>query len=171
MNRHFLEKVQVVPGFMPVAMNTNPGPTSDWVCLKNYGRCAIVFVGSIGTNGQDPTLTLLQAVNVSGGSSKALNFNRVDTKQGVAGGDLLAVGTFTTLTPAAGNTYTHADAAENQKVWVIDIKAEDLDADNGFDCLQASIGDVGTNAQLGTLFYFLHEPRYSAVPLPSAIVN
>lgn len=168
MNQHILEKIQVVSAFVPLALTT--ARTGDYVSLKGYGRCAVVFFAAAGTAGDDPTITVTQAQNVAGsGTVKALNFTRIDTKQGA---DLTAVGTFTTVTQAAGNTYTDLTSAEVQKIWVIDIKAEDLDIDGGFDCLKVAISDVGTNAQLGCGLYLLHEPRHNVNGvLPSAIVD
>jgi hypothetical protein len=174
-NMHLLEKIDIVTGILPVALNTNPGAVSDYISLKNYGRCAIVFTKGVGTAGDDPTITLLQAKTVAAGSAKALNITRVDKKQ--AATNLLSTGTWTTSTSASPatndtfstNTWTNSDLAEQAAVVVIDVKAEDLDKANGFDCIIANIGDVGTNAQLGTLSYILHEPRY--VPTSSAIID
>jgi len=109
-----------------------------------------------------------QAQDVSGTGAKALNFTRVDAKVGAQTG----IGTFTTVTQAAGNTYTDAVSAEAQGLFVIDIQADDLDVDNGFDCVQVSIPDTGSaGAQIGCALYLLHEPRYAAATLPSAIVD
>jgi hypothetical protein len=167
MNQHFLEKNQVAAGFVPLALTT--ARTGDYVSMKNYGRCAIVFFKAAGTAGDDPTITLTQAKDVGGtDGTTALNFTRIDVKQGA---DLAAVGAFTTVTQAAANTYTDLTSAEAQAIWVIDVKAEDLDVANGFDCIKAAISDVGTNAQLGTLMYFLHEPRFASATLPSAIID
>lgn len=166
MNQHFLEKNQIAAGFVPLALTT--ARTGDYVSLKNYGRCAIVFYKAAGTAGDDPTITLTQAQNVSGTGVKELNFTRIDVKQDT---DLTAVGAFATVTQAAANTYTDATSAEDQAIWVIDVKAEDLDIANGFDCIKAAISDVGTNAQLGAMLYILHEPRYASGTLPSAIVD
>ena len=85
------------------------------------------------------------------------------------GSDLAAIGAFTSVTQSAGNTYTEATSAEAQKIWVLDIKADDLDVDNGYDCVQASISDVGSNAQLGCLLYILWGARY--LPPGSAIAD
>lgn len=175
MNRHFVEKAQLAAGFVPVNMATGAN-NSDWVSLKNYGRCAIIFFKGIGTAGQDPTITLLQATSVAGAGSKALNITRVDKKQGT---DLTTIGTFTTSTsgsPAsndtfATNTWTNSDLAEQQGIVVIDVKAEDLDIDNGFDVIRANVADVGTNSQIGGILYVLHEPRYASGTLPSAIID
>lgn len=177
MNRHILEKGQFVSGIVPVALNTNPGSVSDYVSMKNYGRCAIVFFKGVGTAGDDPTITLLQAKTVAGGSAKALNITRVDKKQ--AATNLLSTGPFVTSTsasPASNDTFstdtwTNSDLAEQAALVVIDVKAEDLDIDNGFDCITATVGDVGTNAQLGCLFYFLHEPHTVKAIMDSAIID
>jgi hypothetical protein len=176
-NQHITEKGQFVPGIVPVALNTNPGATSDYVSMKGYGRCAIVFFKGVGTNGDDPTLTLSQATAVAGTSAKALNITRVDKKQ--AATNLLSTGTFTTSTTTSvashdtfsTNTWTNSDLAEQAAMVVIDVKAEDLDIDGGFDCIILNVSDVGTNAQLGCLFYYLHEPRNSKATLESAIVD
>ena len=175
-NLHFVEKNQVVSAFLPVAMNAG-APSIDWVSMKGYGRCAIVFFKAIGTAGDDPTITLLQSQVVAGSNSKALNITRVDKKQ--AATNLLSTGTFTKSTsgsPASHdtfstNTWTNSDLAEQAAVVVIDIKAEDLDIDNGFDCVSFTIADVGTNAQLGCALFILHEPRNLQETLDSAIVD
>lgn len=166
MNQHILEKMQIVAGIIPVDMSTAAN-NGDYVSMKNFGRCAIVVFKAIGTAGDDPTITVSQASDVSGTGVKALNFTRVDYKLGTQTG----IGTFTTATPAAGNTYVDAASAEAQMLAVIDIKAEDLDMENGFDCLRVSIADIGTNAQLGCALYLLHEPRFATNPLPSAIID
>lgn len=176
LNKHFVEMCHVVSAFLPVAMNSG-APSVDYVSLKNYGRCAIVFFKAIGTNGDDPTITLLQATAVAGTAAKALNITRVDKKQ--AATNLLATGTFvksTSGSPAthdtfSTNTWTNSDLAEQAAVIIIDVKAEDLDIDNGFDCLSFTIADVGTNAQLGCALFILHEPRYPKETLDSAIVD
>ena len=65
MSLHFLEKCQIVSGFVPVNLATAVN-TGDYVSLKNYGRCAVVFFAAAGTAGDDPTITLTQAQDVSG---------------------------------------------------------------------------------------------------------
>jgi hypothetical protein len=176
MNQLLVEKSQIVQAFKPVALNSG-APTIDWVSLKEYGRCSVVLTKAVGTAGDDPTITLLQATDVTGTGSKALTINRVDKKQ--AATDLTAVGQFTTSTPASpathdtfnANTWTNSDLAEDAAVIVIEVKAEDLDINNGFDCVSITIADVGTNAQLAAGLFVLHEPRDQTVPLPSAIVD
>lgn len=165
MNKHFLEKMQVAAGFVPGDLQS--AKTGDYVSLKLYRRCAVVFIAAAGTAGDDPVISLRQAQDVSDTGGKALNFTRIDVK---AGADLYAIGTFTQIANSDSD-YTDATHAEVQKIYVIDIEDTDLDIDNGFDCFRAAIADTGSNAQLGTILYFLHEPRYAKEPMPSAIVN
>lgn len=178
MNKLFAEKAMVCQGFLPVDMRTAAN-AGDWISMKNYGRVTAVFFKAIGTAGDDPVLTLKQATDVSGVTNKALTINRVDKKQ--AASNLLAVGQYTQSTPAApatndtfntaNGTYTNSDLAEQAAIVLIDIKAEELDADNGYDCVQLSVSDIGTNAQLGCLLYICHEARNEKSSLDSAIVD
>lgn len=170
--QHILEKLQLVQGCSVVDLQSATlGGLTDWVCLKNYRRCAVVFMAGIGTNGDDPTLTLLQASAVAGTGSKALTFTTLYVKQALV--NLQGTGQWSKVTQAAANTYTQTDAAESDKIWVVDIKDDELDVDNGFDCLRATVADVGGNAQLGTVFYLLHDPRYPDAPenMVSAIID
>ena len=167
MNKHFLEKNQICIGVHPVNLATGAN-TGDTVSMKNWGRCAIILIAGIGLAGEDPTITVQQSINVAPSSAKALDFTRVDYKQGA---DLTAVGQFTTVAQAAANTYTNATSGETRQIWVIDVKAEDLDADNGFDCIRATLADVGSTAKLGTIIYILHDPKYPEDPALSAIID
>lgn len=178
MNQHFAEQYNVCQGFLPVAMNTAAN-SGDWVSMRDYGRCTIIVFKAVGTAGDDPTIAIKQATAVAGTSSKALTLTTVYKKQ--AATNLLAVGTYTKTTSdssasndtfvAASGTWTNSDLAEQAAIIVIDIKAEDLDSDNGFDCVQVSIADVGTNAQLGCALYLLGEPRFQKDILISSIID
>lgn len=165
MNRHILEKMQIVGGFTPVNMASGAN-NGDWVSMKNYGRCAIVLFKGQGTAAEDPVITVQQATDVSGTTSKSLTFTRVDYKAGT----LSSVSQFTTVAQAAAANYT-LDAGELEAIAVIDIKVEDLDKANSYDCIRANIADVGTTAQIGGVLYLLHEPRFASATLPGAITD
>lgn len=165
MNRHILEKVDLVSAIIPIGIGT--ARAGDVVSMKNWGRCAIVFFKDAGVNGEDVTLTVEQCTSVAPSNAKALTFTRVDTKQGT----LTSVGTWTKVTQAAANTYTNTDLGGQQALLVIDIKAEDLDVDNGFDCIRVSSSDAGTATSLGAALYIMHEPRYMKEGGVSAIAD
>jgi len=162
-----VEDSQIVSGFLPVDLQTAAN-TGDWVSLKLYNHLAVVFFKNAGTAGDDPTITIEQATAVAGTGNKALTFTTIHTKQDTV---LTAVGTFTEVTQAAANTYTDATSAEDAAIWVIEFDGADLDSAAGFDCVQASVADVGGNAQVGALLYILSEPRYAGAVPPSAIVD
>lgn len=159
----------IVPAIVPLDLQT--ARTGDWVSLKNAQGVCIVFFKGAGTAGDDPTLTFQQATDVAGTSAKNLTVvTAVHKKQGT----LTAVGTWTTSTQAAAATYAgDGTSAEEQAVYVIEIEADELDVDNGFDCINVSCSDVGTNAQLGCALYILYGLRYGGAPstLLSAIAD
>lgn len=177
MNQYFTEKAQVQAAFLPRAMNSGAS-TGDWVNMALYQRCCIIFFKAVGTAGDDPTITVKQATDVTGAGNKALGFKRVDKKQ--AATDLTSTGTNTISTSAApatndtfnttNGTWTNTDLAEQAAIIQIDIGPEDMDIANGFTCIQITVADVGTNAQYGCALYVLHDPRQPKQTLDSAIV-
>lgn len=163
-----VENSQLVIGFVPVNMATADN-NGDYVSLKLYKHVVVVFIKDAGASGEDPTLTIQQATTVAGGGpAKALTFTTIYTKEGT---DLQAIGTFTTNTQTAANTYTSATSGEAQAIWVVEFDADELDVDNGFDCIRATVADIGTTSQLGTILYILTEPRYASATPPSAIAD
>ncbi len=165
-----VDTMQFVEGFPTVDLSSGAN-NGDWVSLKDWGHIAIIFRSGVGTAGQDPTLTIEQAQDVAGTGAKALDFTTIYRKQGAT--DLSAVGAFTKTEQAAANTYTNLTAAEEALIWVVEFDTPELDSNNGFDCIRATIADVGANAQPGDLLYILSQPRYahSAENMPSALVD
>lgn len=169
MNTSILERMQIQPAFAPAALTA--AQTGDVVSMKNYRRLLVLFVKGIGTAGDDPTITLEQGTDVAFGTNKALTFTTIYEKADLTHFD--DVGQWTKITQNAAGTYTDATSAEKAVVWAIEIKAEDLDIANNYDCVRASIGDVGTNAQYGVVLYLLADPVQMAAPesMPSAIID
>ena len=160
-----LDLMQIASGFVPVDLSAGAN-NGGWVDLKGYNRLLIVFYkGAAGSGTEDPTVTVLQASDVSGTGSKALNIANVWTKINV---DLTTIGQFTGA-PSA-NTFTVAGSAQLSAIWVIEILASDLDINNGFSCVQANVADVGSIAQLGCLLYVFGEARQSDTPALNASV-
>lgn len=165
-NALLVEQVQIVSAIIPVDMSAAAN-NGDWVSLKNFSKCTIVFFKGAGTAGDDPVMTVRQASDVAGTGAKALTFTRIDAKVGTQTG----VGLFTKVTQAAANTYTDTVSAEAQGLFLIEIDSHDLDVANGFDCVQFQIPDVGTNAQVGCALYFLWPAKYAGPSMLSAIVD
>ena len=166
-NKLFAETHQVVSGFVPV--ESGSATDGDWVSFKHYNRCTVVYFTAVGTAGDDPTLTFGQATVVAGTGDKPLAV--VDTIHHKADADLTTIGINTKVTQTAAATYTDATHAELQKIYMIDVMAEDLDVAGGFDCMRVTVADVGTTGQLSSMIYIMSEPRYGQDVLESAIVD
>lgn len=153
MNQLMLGNVfDVIEGFPAVDLSVAAN-NGDYISLKNANRVAVVFIGGIGTAGDDPTLTVQQAQDVSGTGAKALNFTTIYRKQ--AATSLAGTAAWTVTTQSAANTYTNDTAAEQALIWAVEFDPSDLDVANGFDCLRATVADVGNNAQPGCLIYLV----------------
>ena len=161
-NHEFLEVADIIPAFVPVDMQTGNN-NGLWVNMKYVRRLVCVLYKGSGTAGDDPVITLKQATTNAGANSKALTFNRIRTKANAALASLTQFA-LTTQTPA--NTFTTTSAA-NPALIAVEITATDLDMNNGFNFVQLSIPDTGTNAQLGCAFYIAYGLRYlQGVPNP-----
>ncbi len=163
---NILDTIDIVSGFVPI--NIGSARTGDTISLKNFGAVSVVFFKAAGSASEDPTLTFEQATSITPSSAKALTaVTTIYTKQGT----LTSVGTWTKTTQAAAATYSNTTASENEAIWVITIKAEDLDVDNGFDCMRVTVADAGSVNQIAAMLYILSEPRYAVDGGLSAIVN
>jgi hypothetical protein len=166
LNGLLAEQCQVVAGIIPIDFETGAN-NGDWVDMALFDRCTVIIYKAAGTAGDDPVITMKQATDVTGGTNKALNFTRIDAKVGTQ----TATGAFTTVTQAAGNTYTDTVSAEAQALWLIEFQASDLDVNGGYTCLQVSVPDTGSaGAEIGTALYILRGARFGGAGLPSAIV-
>jgi len=153
--------LDIVGAFRPVDLSAGAS-NGDWVSLKNWRGCIILFHSAIGTAGDDPTITAQQATDNAGAGAKALTFDTIYRKQ--AATNLLSTGVWTKTTQAAANTYTNDTSAEEEALWAVEIDAEDLDVDGGFDHIRVTVADVGANAQLGAAYYILVGPKYPNAP-------
>lgn len=164
------QRMDIVSGFVPVDMQTAANPT-DYVCLKNWRRAHFILYKGIGTAAQDPVLTFTQATEVAGSTTKAASIiTKYYYKQDT---DLTsAATTWSTATQAASQTVTlNATSAESQGIYVFTIEADQLDVDNGYDCINCSVADVGGNAQLGCMLILLEGPRFAQATLPDPVID
>lgn len=76
-NSLLVERTQICAAFGPVDLSAAAN-NGDWVSLKDFDSCAIISFKAAGTAGDDPTLTLRQATDVSGTNAKALDFNWIN---------------------------------------------------------------------------------------------
>jgi hypothetical protein len=176
-NVDLMESINIVPAWVP-GTDINSDAAGDWVSLKHYDGCLVVFHKAAGTAGDDPSVVLNQATDVSGTGSKALNFNHIYHKIGATA--LSAVGTFTKVelaTETADLDLVSVNSVDlltdvGETIIVVNVRATDLDVDNSFDCLQFTVeGDDVANATLSAAYYILYNCRYPGPTPPSAIVD
>jgi len=168
LNTRLLESINIVVGTPPADFNSDQN--GDYVSLKGYDGCLVVVTKAAGTAGDDFVLKLTQATAVAGTSDKALNINHVYAKVGTQTG----VSTFTKYSGTAASSVdtvsafgTDLAADSVEALFVIDVRANDLDVDNGFDCIRyVHEGDDVGNSTYATVHYILYGARY---PQPSPI--
>lgn len=161
-NADLPEVMNIVSGVTAVVKDLAASATAGaWVSLKNYERCTVLIAKAAGVAGDDPTITLLQASAVAGTGSKALAIsNGVYTKRHASA----LPATWTLEAASTSNTFTSTTLAEELALIAIPIRTEDLDVDNGFDCISVSIADVGSGgAQTAVILYLLDGPRYAPI--------
>ncbi len=161
----FLDSNNIVEAAPAVDLSDGAN-TGDWVSLANHNHCAVVLISGVGTAGNDITLTIEQATNAAGDDNKALNLVtspvKVWKKQAVT--SLASVAVWTdAASGVTANAWTDAASAEQSLILVVEFDAADLDADGGFEFLQAS-ADAATGAEPGWIGYILSEPRYARAP-------
>lgn len=161
----------IVPAWAPLDLQT--ARAGDWLSLKNCADVGILIFKGAGTDNDDPTFTVEQATSVAGGSAKNL---AVITQywEKEAATDLTGTGTWTRVTQSASQAVAPGDpSAQYVAMYYIHVEADQLDVDNGFDCIRVSCSDIGSNAQLGAALYILGGLREKRAPenLPSSIID
>ena len=170
-NTLVLEDIQIHPiwpAYMVDDGDDDTVATGGYISLKNYGKCLvlIVFNDDTATSG-DIDIELYQSTDVTNSLSdaKALDAavtGRIFSK--VHATTLAAVGQWTEETQAtADEIYDDEASGEKLGMIAIEIKATDLDASNGFDCIRVDL-DTITSAKLLTGLYILGDPKYPAAP-------
>lgn len=134
----------------------------DYVSMKGYDRLTIVIAQDNATTVTGAAITLKQATAVAGTSEKALAFTKMWANIDTGAADTL------TETAVTSNTFT-TDTTDNKNLlYVIEVKAEDLDVANGFDCVRVD-SLLMANA-VGFVQYILHGARYAS-PLAVAAIT
>ncbi len=140
----------LIEGFPAVDLQDGTN-TGDWVNVKNFSRIGVLFVSGVGTDEDDPTLTIQQALTNGGGTTQALNFTVIYTKQ--AATSLAGVAAWTRTTQSSANTFTVADSAQESLMWYVEFDSSDLDVADGYDHIRATVNNIGSNAQPGYMMY------------------
>lgn len=123
----------------------------DYVSLKNYAGVTIIIMLDVTSGTDTGAVTLTQATEVAGSTTKALGFSYQWQNLDTESADAL------TKTAVTSDTF-NAGGVTKSCLYVIEVKAEDLDQANGYDCLRVNLATV-TNGN-SAILYLLHTPRY-----------
>lgn len=148
-----IDKAKIVVGCPPAALATTAGD-GDYVSMKGYDRLTMILSVDNATTVTGGAVTLLQAQDVSATGAKELAFSTVYANIDVGAGEAL------TETAVTSNTFTTTTVDNKNSLYVIEIKASDLDVDNGFDCVRIDVASMAS--AVGSVIYILHPQRYSA---------
>lgn len=150
LNALLSEQVKFVEGLLGVVPSTS---TPDYVSLKNFERVAVIIMVKNATTVTGSAITLKQATAVAGTGEKALAFTKAYRNIDTGAADALAAFDVTS------NTFTTDSTNSKNLMYVIEVKAEDLDVNNGFDCIRAGTGDA--TAATVTVLYALFGAKFA----------
>lgn len=159
-NQKLLELGKIENALAPVVPST---ASPKWVSLKGYGRATVIIQGSNDSTGSASAIALSQATAVAGTGAKTLGFTLVDAITDTASSD-----TYTSTT-VASNTFNTTATASKNFIYVIDVKASDLDVANNFDCFRVTVGDASHTTI--SVSYILTDARYAQSADPTAILD
>ncbi len=162
LNASLAEQVKFVMGCAPAALATTAGD-GDYVSLKNYRRLTILLSILNGSTVTGGAVTLIQATEVAGSTTKALAMTRMWANTDCGASDTLV------KTAVTSDTFTTNTSNAKQLMYVIEVLAEDLDVANGYDCVRVDVASMA-NA-VGTAVYLLDGARYGSATPPAAITD
>jgi hypothetical protein len=150
-------------GFAPVDMQTTAN-TGKRIRLRHCDALTVVFFKGAGTAGDDPVITLQEHTAYTGGTSA--NLAVIDRYHVKSETTLDGDETWTTVTQTAAATITDpggaGTSAEEQQIVVFSVSGDSLT--DGYEWVNASVADVGGNAQLGCLLYLPHDLATKRAP-------
>ena len=155
-----VENMKIVTGLAPTTPSTS---STDWVSMKNYDRCTVIILADNGTAVTGSAISMDQATDVSGTSSKTLSFSTVWANTDTGASDALVE------TAVTSDTFTTDATANKNLMYVIEVSASDLDVSNSFDCFQVDLGTAVSSVM--SVCFIMWNSRYAKTTPPSAIID
>ncbi len=154
-NLHFVDAIAPTP---------TPLGLEDAISMKTWDRVAIVIKVKNATTVTGSAVTLKQSTLVDLTGEKALAFATMYANEDTAANDTLVKTTVTS------DTFTTDATNSKNLLYVIEVKASDLDVENDFDVLRLDMTDP-TAADVDAL-YLGYRGRYQGgLPRVSAITD
>ena len=157
-----IDKGKWVTGLAPATPSTS---TPDYVTLKAHQKLTAVICVDNGATVTGSAITLKQATDVTNSQSdeKAVAFTTYWANTDTGASDTL------TATTATSNTFTTDTTNNKNLLYVLEVDADDLDADNNFDCVRVGTADAANTVL--SVVYYLHGPRYASGIADTAITD
>ena len=149
-----IDKVKFVPALHAVTPSSS---VPKWVSLKGYNHVTVIVSFKNATTVTGSAIALQQATAVAGTSAKALAF----AKMWAVVDDASAI--VPTETAVVSNTFTTDATNSKTGFYIIEVDADDLDINNGFDCFQATTGN-GTAVTVEVWYLMANVARYAGGP-------
>lgn len=154
----FVEQNKLIGASAPADMS-GTAMTAKYVSMKNYGHLTVVIKTGAWAGGT-AAVTMTESVDVSASSTQALNLDYQWTGTVASGALTKTAVTSDTFNLAAANSF-----------YVIELDADELDVDDGFDCVTVAIASPGVNSDFYSVDYILSEPRYAGSTPLTAITD
>lgn len=157
-----VHKFKILNAYGPA---TPSSAAPQYVSLKNYNHLTIVLSALNATTVTGSAVVLTQATAVAGTGAKTLAFTKAWRNIDAAAADTLAEFT------VSSNTFTTDSTNSKRLLYVIEVEAESLDVDGGFDCV--TVGLANATATTITATYILSGCRDAGnvAVLPAAITD
>ena len=159
MSALFRERNKIVLGSPGIVAHATTAGDCGYVSLKNYDRVTIVIAIDNASTVTGLAVTLKQATAVAGTSEKALAFTVMGVMADTSVSSSVITGETLTETAVTNNTFTTLTTDNKNALYVIEVKASDLDSANGFDCVRVD-GLLQANS-VACVLYILSDARYS----------
>lgn len=149
------EQLPVVVAAGGLLLTSTLGDTT-YISLKNYKGVEILVWIADGTTVTGSTITLKQATAIAGTSEKALTFTRMLANTDYAASKAMVE------TAVTSSTFTTQTTNSKDSLYIIDVPADSLDVDNGFDCVRLDgTGHAATASRGVAVIYRPYGARYS----------
>ncbi len=159
-NNSLVEKTAPVQAIAPQDINGS-AVDGDFINLKLFEHVHIVI--DAGTLAGGPSaVTLRQATDVAGAGAKTLGFTNV----WISGANTDVF----TKTAVVSDTFDITGTDDN-KQFVIEVDASELDVPNSFNTLQVQLGSPGAVSFLVAAKYYGTGARYAGADMASALIN
>lgn len=161
-SQQLVDFAKVVVMCPPAALTSTAGD-GDYVSMKGFDRATIIIAVDNGSTVTGGAVTLIQAKEVAGSTTKALGFTKMYANTDVGASDTLVE------TAVTSNTFTTSTTDNKNLLYVIEVSASDLDVDGGYDCFRVDVASMA-NA-VGSVVAILHPARYGAPLAFSSITD